>query len=73
MLAFVSENGTVDALLSAIVDELAPDEHGVALQRPQHEFFAGANEQFSPAPIGVSVRAVVPLVEREAIKVTILG
>ena len=42
--SLVSKDGTVDALLSAVVDELAPDEKSVGISGSQYDCFAGADE-----------------------------
>lgn len=55
MRGFVAEDTTVNALLPAVVDELAPRENGVASLGAQDDFFAGADELFSRAAICVSV------------------
>lgn len=62
MRAFVSEYGAVDALLSAAVDELPPDEHGIALGCPEHNLFAWTGEQDALSSVAVSVAEVVSLV-----------
>jgi len=71
--ALISEHGAVDSFLSAVVNELSPSEHGIRPLGSQDNFFPWADEQLTLAAIGVSVAAVMPLVECEAIKIAILG
>ena len=71
---FVSKDGAVDAFLlrDRVVDELAPDEHGIGIACPKNDVFSGANELASPATVSVSVAAVVPFVQFEAGDIAIL-
>jgi hypothetical protein len=65
---FVSKDGAVDALLlrDRVVDEFAPDEHGVGIACPKNDVLSGADELASLATVSVSVAAVVPFVQFEA-------
>ena len=69
----VAESSAVDALLSAVVDELSPSEHGVGVFCSQNNLLSGADELSALAAIGVSVAAVMPLIEFEAVKISILS
>jgi hypothetical protein len=73
MRGFVSEDGAVDAFLlrDRVVDELAPDEHGVGIGSPKNDVLSGADELSALASVCVSVAAVVPLVEFEAVTVAV--
>jgi hypothetical protein len=62
---FVSEYSAVDALLSAVVDELPPNKHGVAVPGSQDNVLTGADELASLAAIPVTVGAIVPAIEGE--------
>ena len=70
--ALVSEYGAVNSVLPAVVDKSAPDEAGVSGCSAEHNLFAWAAEQLARSPVRVSVRRVVPLIEFEAVKVSIL-
>lgn len=50
VLGFVSEHGAVDALLSAAVDESAPNKEGISFPSAQTDIFARTDELFSSAP-----------------------
>ncbi len=54
--AFVSEDRAVDPGLAAVIDEAAPDEHGIGALGAQDKLFPGTDEQPPPAAIGISVR-----------------
>lgn len=69
---FVAEHGAVDSLLPAVIEELSPDEHGIAGCGPQDNLFARPNEQFTLSAIRISVGAVVPLIKIKAITISIL-
>ena len=80
MLALVSEDGAVDALLSsacplidAVVNESSPDETGITGFCAQDELVTGADKQLARPPVRVVVAAVMPFVKCEAIKVAILS
>jgi hypothetical protein len=70
---FVSEDGTVDALLSAGVDELAPNEHRVCIAGSQDDFLARSSEKKSFSTVPILVAGVVSLIEFKATRVAILG
>jgi hypothetical protein len=82
MRRLVPEDGAVDAglpltssLVDAVVNEKAPDEHGVAKLGSEHEFLARPDEALvtlSP-PVKVAVARVVPLIHLLAVKVAIFG
>lgn len=69
---FVSEHGAVDALLPAVIDELAPDEHGVTVSGPENDVLAGANELAPLSSVSILVGAVVSLIEFKATFVAVL-
>ena len=46
-MAFVAEDGAVDSGFVAQVDELFPDEHGIAFPGSQADVFSGADELFA--------------------------
>lgn len=70
---FVSEDGAVDAGLSAVVDELSPNKHGVSVTGSEDDFFARTRKDFLPSAICIPTARVVPLVEFEAGGVAILS
>jgi hypothetical protein len=49
----VTEDGAADTLLSGVIVELAPREHGVASLGAQHELLSGADEQAAGSAIGI--------------------
>jgi hypothetical protein len=53
----VAEDGAVDPVLSAVVDEDAPDEEGIGVLGSQHDLFARTNELVfgSLSAVGVSI------------------
>jgi len=71
MLRLISEHGAVDALLSAVVDELAPYEQGISCFSPQHDFLSGSGKQDRLSSIGIDVSAIVPSIQREAVKIAV--
>ena len=72
MAAFVSEHGAVDALLSAVVDELSPNKEGVGISGAQDDMLAGADELAWPAAVLVVIFAVVSLIEFQARNIAVL-
>lgn len=73
VLRLVTEDGAVDALLPTVVDELAPNEHGIASLGSQYNFFARADELIvvSLTAVCVSISRVVAFIEFCAIKITV--
>jgi hypothetical protein len=69
---FVSEDGTIDAFLSAGIDELPPNKHGVSVSGSKDNLFSRPSEQASLASVLVDVATVVPFVEFEAGDIAIL-
>lgn len=68
MPTFVTKDGAVDPVLPAIVDEFAPDKHGVGISGTEHNAFSGADElSESPRPS----RGVVSAVQFEAGRIAI--
>ncbi len=63
---FVAEGGAIDALLSAVVNELPPDKESVGASCAENKFLAGADELVSLPAVLVSIGAVMPLVQGEA-------
>jgi hypothetical protein len=61
--AFVSEDGAVDALLSAVVDELPPNKHGVSVARPENDVLSGADKLTALSSVLVVIATVMPLIE----------
>jgi hypothetical protein len=72
MRGFVAEDGAVDSLLPAVVDELSPDEHRVSAFSSEYHLSPRAREKSGPASVAVSVPGIVALIEFEAVKVAIL-
>lgn len=70
--AFVAEDGAVDAFLPAVVDEVSPNEEGIGWLGAQDNLLSGADELLALSAVGVSVAAVVALIEGEAVKVAVL-
>lgn len=50
--ALVDEDCTVNSGLSAVVNELSPDEHGIALDGSEDDVFAGTDELSDP-PVSI--------------------
>jgi hypothetical protein len=71
--SFIAECGTVDPLLSAAVNELPPDEEGIAWFSSQDDLLAGADEEASPPSVGVASGRIVPFIHGKAVTVSILG
>ena len=71
VVAFVSEHGAVDALLSAIVDELSPHKARISYFGTKYNFLARADEQFTFAPVLIVVCAVVSFVQRQTIYIAV--
>src|SRR5262245_31255257 len=76
--AFVAERGAVDAVLpfsgalvSAIVNELAPDEEGIAVERAEHDLFARADELPSSAAVSIAVGGIVALIHLQASSIAV--
>lgn len=53
--AFVSEYGTVDALLSAVINELSPNEKGVSRKSSEDDSLTGTGELASRSIVFVFV------------------
>jgi hypothetical protein len=64
--AFVSEHGAIDALLSAVVDELSPNKHGVSVAGSEHDMLAGSDKLAALSSVSIIIATVVPFVEFEA-------
>jgi hypothetical protein len=80
MRSFIAERGAVDsrlrlrrALVDAGVEEFSPDEERRSIVGSEDDFVTGAAEQFPDASIGVPMRGVVALVQREAVNIAVLG
>ena len=65
VLGLISKHGAVDAVLSAVVDELAPDEQSVSIASSKSDDLAGADELASLASICIPPCRVVPFVQVE--------
>lgn len=50
--AFVDEDGAVNSGLSAVVDELSPNEHGITFEGSEDDVFAGTDELSDP-PVSI--------------------
>ena len=70
---FVSKDGTIDAALSAIVDELPPNKHGVSVSGSEHDMLTGADKLTSLSSVSVVIAAIMPFIEFEATAVPIFG
>lgn len=70
--AFVPEHGTVDSLLAAVINELAPSEYGVCSLCSEQDLFSGSEHFLTLASVRISVAAIMPLIEFNAVKVSIL-
>ena len=70
--ALVAEHGAVNAVLSAIVDELPPHKERVRADRPERDLFARTNEQDLPPSVRVGASAVVAFIERKALTIAVL-
>jgi hypothetical protein len=71
VLGLVSEDGAVDSLLSAIVNELSPNKHSVGVLGSQDDLFARADELRASLLAWLAQPTVVASVEREAIGVSV--
>ena len=71
MRAFVPEHGAVDALLSAVINEPAPDKKSVRSHGSENDALSGANELRAFPAIFVMVAGVVSLVQCNAGNITI--
>jgi len=71
--AFVSEDGAVDALLPAIVDEFSPDKHGISVACSKNNVFSWSDELKALSSVLVVIAAVVPFVEGETTLVSVFG
>lgn len=69
---FVSEDGAIDASLSAVVDEFAPDEHGVSVAGSENNVFSWPDKLAALPSVFVLVGAVVSLIEFKATLVAVL-
>ncbi len=69
---FISEDGAVDAVLSAVVDKIAPDEKGVGCVCSEHDGLARPDELASASTVSISVAGIMSLIEREAGYVPVL-
>jgi len=69
----VAEDCAVDAFLSAVVDELSPDEQRITALGPQNQLRSGSDEQAALASISVATGRVVPLIQLEAVKIAVPG
>lgn len=70
--AFIAKHRAVDAILSAVIDESAPDEQGIGCVGSQDNLFSRADEQFSLSAIGVSIGGIVPFVQGKAVNIAVL-
>lgn len=52
MVALVDEDRAIDSGLSAIVDELSPNENGITFEGSEDDAFAGADELSDP-PVSI--------------------
>lgn len=70
MFALIAEDSAVNTLLSAVINEASPDEHGVCITGSQDDVLPRTDELCEPVcPIGAGV---MPAKEREATAVAIL-
>ena len=60
---FIPKDGAIDTRLATVIDELAPNKHGVCVLRSEDNAFAGADELASFPPVLVFVTGVVSLIE----------
>ncbi|MNU04251.1 hypothetical protein D3C72_2485780 [compost metagenome] len=63
MLGLVAEDGAVDAVLTTVVLEPAPDEACIAGCGSQDDLLAGADEQLALSAVCVSIGGVVALIQ----------
>lgn len=47
--ALVDEDGAVNSVLSTVIDEFSPDEHGVTFEGSEDDVFARADELSDPS------------------------
>ena len=59
---FVSKDGTIDTLLPAIVDELSPNKHGIAVSGSKHDMLAGSNKLTALSSVSIVIAAVMPFI-----------
>jgi hypothetical protein len=66
VFAFVAEDGAVDSVFTAGVDELSPNKESVTVSRAKDDLFSGASKERALPAIGVTIARIVALVECEA-------
>ncbi len=71
VLALVSEDGAVDSVLPAVINELSPYEHGVSAGCSKDDLLSRANEEFPLSPILVLIGRVVTFIEFKAVNVSV--
>ncbi len=70
--AFVAEDGAVDPLLVAVVDELPPNKHCISVSGSEHDVLSGADKLESFPSVLVVIATVMPLVEFKTTLVPVL-
>ena len=73
MRSLIPKDSAVDSLLPAIVLESPPDEQGASSLGSQNNLLSGADELSPLSAIGVSVSAVMPFVQSEAVTISVLS
>ena len=63
MGTLIAEDGTVDSLLSAAINEFSPNKEGISFPSSKDNLFAGAAEQLDGSPVFVSSAAIMSLVK----------
>ncbi|WP_120632609.1 hypothetical protein [Ruegeria sp. EL01] len=71
--AFVTEDSAIDTCLTGGIEELAPDEEGVAGPRSEDDFLPWTREQASSASVFVLVCGIMSFIEFQAGAVAVLG
>lgn len=75
MARLVAEDGAVDAVLPAVVDEDSPHEESVSTLGSENDLLAWSDE-LVPVPgasVGVAVSRVMALVQLDAVEVAVFG
>jgi hypothetical protein len=62
----IAEDGAVDALLPAVVDELSPNKHGVGISRSQEDNLSRPDALTALASVPIVIGTVVSLIHFQA-------
>ena len=71
-VTFVSEDGAVDSVLPAVIDELAPNKERVSVAGSKDDVLTGPDELGLSTPIFVCAPGIVSFIERKAGRIAVL-